>query len=71
MELSIPSTNCIKRLFANVANPDNGRLFGQTAEQWKDAWLEGWRDGYDTNWEELDVLPVGLIYVSMIFPERK
>lgn len=39
--------------FANVANPDNGRLFGQTAEEWKDRWLSGWRDGYDTNWEEL------------------
>lgn len=39
--------------FANVANPDNGRLFGQTAEQWKDRWLPGWRDGYDTNWEDL------------------
>lgn len=39
--------------FANVANPDNGRLFGQTAEQWKDTWLPGWRNGYDTNWEDL------------------
>lgn len=38
--------------FANVAN-ENGLLFGQSAEQWKDNWLEGWRDGNDTNWEEL------------------
>ena len=38
--------------FANVAD-ENGMLFGQTAENWKDGWLEGWRDGNDTNWEDL------------------
>ncbi|MCB0835442.1 MAG: TonB-dependent receptor, partial [Bacteroidetes bacterium] len=38
--------------FANVANA-NGRVFGQTAEEWKDQHLKGWRDGNDTNWEDL------------------
>jgi len=38
--------------FANVAN-EEGRLFGQTGEEWKDNWLSGWRDGHDTNWEDL------------------
>ncbi len=42
--------------FGNVAD-ENGRIFGQTAENWKDRWLEGWRDGNDTNWENLMYKP--------------
>lgn len=38
--------------FANVADVE-GRLFGSTAEEWKDRNLSGWRDDNDTNWEEL------------------
>ena len=38
--------------FTNVAD-ENGLLFGQSAENWKDRWLEGWRNNNDTNWEDL------------------
>lgn len=44
--------------FNNVAD-DDGTLFGQTAEDWKDNRLEGWRDGNDTNWEDLMYNPDG------------
>lgn len=42
--------------FANVADGE-GKLFGQSADEWKDNWLEGWRDGHDTNWENLMYQP--------------
>jgi len=37
--------------FNNVADED-GLVFGQTANEWRDPRIEGWDQGFDTDWQE-------------------